>query len=164
MSTLYELSEEYLTLLQMLEDTEDSQIVIDTLEGIEGELEIKAENYAKVMRSIEGDIASIDSEIERLKKRKATMQNNVDSLKKHLQSVMLTTGKTKFKTELFSFNIQKNGGKRPVIWDVPVEEIPDDFVKIERKPDNEKIYKFIEELGGCVYAHLGERGESLRIK
>ena len=164
MSTLYELTGDYLALLQMLEDTEDSQIVIDTLEGIEGEIEIKADNYARVMKCIEGDIAAVKAEIERLQARKKTMENNIDNLKKHLQYAMVTTGKTKFKTELFSFAVQKNGGKRPVIWDVPVDELPDDFVKIEKKPNATAMAEYLDNMGDNIYAHYGEQGESLRIK
>lgn len=164
MSTLYELTGEYMALLQMLEDTEDAQVVIDTLEGIDGEIEFKADNYAKVMKCIEGDIAAVKAEIDRLQARKKTMENNIDSLKKHLQYAMVTTGKTKFKTELFSFSVQKNGGKRPVIWDVDVEDLPDEFLKIEKKPNATAMAEYLDKNGENEYAHYGEQDESLRIR
>ena len=48
MSTLYEITGDYLCLLEMLEDEGnlDPQAFADTLDGIEGEFEIKADNYA----------------------------------------------------------------------------------------------------------------------
>ncbi len=43
MSTLYELTDEYRQLLEMLEDPdEDPEVIRDTMEGISGELEDKA--------------------------------------------------------------------------------------------------------------------------
>ena len=54
MSTLYELTNDYLTLLDMAEDPDiDEQALIDTMEGIEGEIEIKADGYARVMKQLE---------------------------------------------------------------------------------------------------------------
>ena len=52
MSTLYEITGDYLRLLEMLEEEEaiDSKTFADTLEGIEGELEDKADGYARVIK------------------------------------------------------------------------------------------------------------------
>ena len=55
MATLYELTEEYRQLLDMMEDDSvDPEVLKDTLEGVDGELEIKAENCAKVMAELCG--------------------------------------------------------------------------------------------------------------
>ena len=52
-STLYELTDDYLALLEMAEDPDiDEQALKDTMEGIEGALEIKAEGYAKIIRTL----------------------------------------------------------------------------------------------------------------
>ena len=64
MSTLYELTQDYQALLEMMEDTEDAQVVIDTLEGVEGEIEIKADGYAKVMRQLEGEVVMLSTRTE----------------------------------------------------------------------------------------------------
>lgn len=48
MSTIYELTEDYLRLLELAEDPDtDPEAFADTLEGLDGEIEIKAEGYAK---------------------------------------------------------------------------------------------------------------------
>ena len=47
MSSIYELTGEYLELMDMLEDEEvDEQTIIDTLEALDGEIENKADNYS----------------------------------------------------------------------------------------------------------------------
>lgn len=165
MPSLYELQGEYLQLLNMLEDPEiEEQIVLDTLEGIDFELEVKAENYAKIIRELEGTVEIIKTEQKRLADKKSKLEANVKRLKDNLQEAMTATGKTKFKTDLFSFAIQKNGGALPVIVDVDTAELPDELVQITEKPDLKAIAKFLEEEPDCKYAHFGERGESLRIK
>lgn len=165
MSTLYELQGEYLQLLQMLEDPEiEEQVVLDTLEGIDYELEIKAENYAKIMKELEGNVEVIKLEMNRLAGKKNKLESNIKKLKDNLQEAMVATGKTKFKTDLFSFNIQKNGGTAPVIMDVDTSELPDELVIYTEKPNLKAIAEAIKNDPECKYAHFGERGESLRIK
>jgi chromosome segregation ATPase len=165
MSTLYELKGEYLQLLEMLEDPDiEEQVVLDTLEGIDYELEIKAENYAKIMKELEGNVETIKTEQQRLADKKSKLEANIKRLKDNLQEAMIATGKTKFKTDLFSFNIQKNGGAAPVLLDVDTSELPDELVIYTEKPNLKAIGELLKSDPECKYAHFGERGESLRIK
>ena len=165
MHSLYVLKDEYLQLLNMLEDPEiDDQIVLDTLEGLDFELEVKAENYAKIIKELEGSVEVIKMEQKRLADKKGKLEANVKKLKDNLQEAMTATGKTKFKTDLFSFAIQKNGGALPVIVDVDTAELPDELVVVTEKPDLKAIGELLKSDPNCKYAHYGERGESLRIK
>ena len=165
MSTLYELTDDYLTLLEMAEDPDiDEQALKDTMEGIEGALEIKAEGYAKIIRMLEGDAAACDAESKRLRTKKQTLENNMQRMKAALQYAMQATGKTKCKTELFSFGIQKNPAA-VVIDEGYIENIPDRFLipqdpQIDKKAIKEAL-KAGEDLEGI--AHL-EQTESLRIR
>ena len=165
MSTLYELTNDYMNLLELAEDPDiDEQAFIDTLEGIEGALEDKAEGYAKVIRTLEGDAAACDAESKRLRNKKQTIENNIKRMKAALQMAMEATGKRKFKTALFSFGIQKNPAA-VVIDEGYIENIPDRFLipqdpQIDKKAIKEAL-KNGEDLSGL--AHL-EQTESLRIK
>ena len=142
--TLYELTNDYMELLQMAEDPDiDEQAFLDTLEGIEGALEDKAENYAKAIRMLEGDAAACKAEESRLKTKRTTIENNIKHMKAALQQSMEITGKTKFKTSLFSFGIRNN---RPsVVVDGNVDDIPLDFLIVEPKPDKTAIYNALKE-------------------
>ena len=165
MANLYEITQDYLQILSMMEDPElDPQTLADTMEAVEGELEIKAENYAKVMKNLEADVAGIKAEIERLSERKKTIENNIKNMKSALQMAMETTGKTKFKTELFSFGIRKNAPS--VIMDEPyIENIPERFLKYSEPTINRSAIKEAiqngEDLEGL--AHL-ESSTSLNIR
>ena len=77
---------------------------------------------------------------------------------------MRFTGKTKFRTDLFSFNIQKNGGLQPLVIDGVLEDIPGRFL-IPQPPiiNNEAVRKLLENRQ-VEWAHLEPRGESLRIR
>ena len=158
---LYELTTVYQQLQEQIESGEPLDGVLET---INDELESKADGYARVIRNMEGDIEAFKTEEKRLAEKRRSLESAVDRLKQNLFEAMKTTGKTKFKTDLFSFAIQKNGGSIPVIVEVPTEKLPDDLVIVSEKPDLKAIQKYIEETGDITYAHLGERGESLRIK
>ena len=165
MNTLYQLTADYLNLLALAEDPDiDEQAFMDTLDGIEGAIEIKAENYAKIMRQLEADAAACDAESKRLKNKSKTIDNNIRRMKQALQFAMVATGKTKFKTQLFSFYIQKNPAS--VVMDEQyIENIPERFLirkdpEINRKAIRDAINAG-EDLTGL--AHL-ESTESLRIK
>ena len=165
MSTLYELTAEYLQLLEMAEDPDiDLQTLADTMDAIGGELEDKADGYAKVIRQLEYDEAAIDAEIKRLMSRKKTIFGNIEHMKDNLQAAMLATGKTKFKTALHSFNIQRNPPS-VVVDELMVENIPEQYLIYQEPKINKKAIlddiKAGRDLSGI--AHL-EQGESLRIR
>lgn len=167
MSNLFELTEEYMQLLEMAEDPDiDPEVLADTMEGLTGEIEDKADGYAYVIDSINADIDTIDNEIKRLQARKKTLTANVDSIKRNLYNAMLAIGKRKLKTAKHSFTIAKNGGKIPVVYApvIEIEKIPAEFVKVEWDVDKDAVREYLESGNELDFAHLGERGESLRIK
>ena len=161
MATLYELTGQYRELLEMAETEElDKQLIADTLEALEGEIETKADGYAKIIRELEGKAELLKSEIDRLSNRKTAIENNIKSMKEALQNAMYITGKVKFKTNLFNFGIQKNPPK--LVIDKP-EEIPEEFlIPQPPKVDNAKLKEILKEKE-LPFAHL-EQSESLRIR
>ena len=162
---LYQLTSDYETVLNMLYDEEiDEQMILDTLEGIEGEIEDKADGYAKIIRELLSDAEKVKNEKLRLEARQKSFENKAKLLKKNLEKTLIQIGKTKFKTELFSFSVQKNGGKLPLIID-EIKEVPEEYFKhTEKELDNTKIREAIDSGKKITFAHYGEQGESLRIK
>ena len=60
MESLYELTEQYAAVRDMLFDEDvDEQVINDTLESIEGAIEMKADNYAKIIRETTATAAVI---------------------------------------------------------------------------------------------------------
>ena len=163
--TLYQLTEDFKALLVLAEDPDvDPEVFQDTLDGIEGEIEVKAEGYAMVMRELEASELAIKSEVDRLNARRLSISNHIRHMKLALQAAMQATGKTKFKTDLFSFGIQKT--PPAVVMDEQyLENIPQKYL-VQQDPviDKKKIKEDLKagvDLDGI--AHL-EQTESLRIR
>lgn len=162
---LYEIAEQYKELETMLYDGEvDEQLIWDTLEGIDMEFEEKADNYAKFIKGLIADAAAIKAEEERLYCRRKAIENRAAGLKNRLEENMRFIGKTKFKTELFSFNIQKNGGKQPLMITENLADIPMKFlVQQDPVPNKEAIRAYLAD-HVVDWAELQPHGESLRIR
>ncbi|MCI9658715.1 MAG: siphovirus Gp157 family protein [Lachnospiraceae bacterium] len=164
MSSLYELTEQYEGIRMMLYDGEtDEQTILDTLESIDAEIEEKADNYAKIIQDMKSSIEILKAEEERLKTRRKRLEARENLLKTRLEENMRFIGKTSFKTALFSFNIQSNGGLQPLeigmISDIPMRFL----VQQEPVPDNKKIREYLKE-HEVEWARLLPRGDSLRIR
>lgn len=163
--TLYDLTDEYMALLQMAEDPDcDPEVLADTMEALEGEIEDKADGYAIVMKELEATEQKIKTEVDRLNARRLSISNNIRCMKLRLQTSMIETGKTKFKTDLFSFGIQKNP-PAVVIDEQYIENIPKKYL-VQQDPviDKKKIKEDLKagvDLEGI--AHLAQT-ESLRIR
>lgn len=159
--TIYELNADWQRVFEMLLDPEiPEEAVFDTIEMIEAGMDDKADSYAKILKSMEGDVAQIDTEIKRLQERKQRINRRHDWMKQSLFDMMKATGRTKFKTALFSFSIQRNGGKKPIGL---TDTVPEQWRK-PGEPDMGKIREYLENGGELSFATLCEPGESLRIR
>ncbi len=161
MISMYQMEREWQEVFKLLLDPEvPEEAVFDTLEMIEADMDTKADRYAMVMREMDGDVAAIEGEIKRLQDRKTFITNRKKALKKRLYDTMKATGRTKFKTALFSFSIQKNGGTQPVKL---LGEVPEAWRK-PGDPDMAKIREYLANGNDLPFAALEERGESLMIR
>lgn len=151
--TLYELTESWLNVQQMMEDTDDMEAVLDTLEAIEGGIEDKADNYGKLIRNLTADVESIKAEEERLAKRRRTISNNIDSLKERLFFTMKAINKDRIKTDLFSFTVANNP---------PTAQIDDEpgFLEWARANDTRFVREKIE-LNKKALAEALKSGEEI---
>jgi len=119
---LYELSVAF----QEVQNMElDPEVMKDTLDSIGGTFENKAENMAKLIRNLESDRLAYKEEEDRLKTKRQAVENKLEWLKTYLKDCMKLTGKTKFKSGVFKFSIQKN----PVSVNITNKKIiPEDYL------------------------------------
>lgn len=174
--------------LAALADTDDEglkQAIQDTMDAIQGEFEVKADNIVMLRRNLEGDIAAIDTELDRLGELKRIKANAVAQLTEYLRRNMDAAGIKTIKRPLFSITLA--AGREKVIVDKE-DDVPDELtvVKTSIAPDktaiaaklkeirehNEDVRKRMDAGDDCEHeliaepewAHL-ERGESsIRIK
>lgn len=162
MSTMYELTDNFMAVLEMASDPEiPPEAIADTLEGIEGEIELKALSYAIIIKELEGEAVKLKTEETRLLSKRKSLENNIKRIKDNLFNAMKITGKEKFKTDLFSFGIQKSPAKL-VIDDLSL--IPEKYY-VEQAPklDEQRLKLDLKSGIECKYAHL-EQGEHVRIR
>ncbi|SCJ98991.1 Siphovirus Gp157 [uncultured Clostridium sp.] len=159
---LYELAENYLNLQELLENQEIPQeLITKALDQVDGELEEKAENIAKLIKTLEVDINGFKEEEKRLSDKRKSLENRVKGLKEYLDGAMKLTGKTKFKGKLFSFNIQKNPPSASILDE---SLIPEKYlIKQEPLIDKKSILMDLKNGEDIPGAEL-KQTESLRIK
>lgn len=141
MSSLYNLKEDYKRVLELQAEGVDEEVIKDTLESIDDAIEDKADSYSYVIREKKGQNDTIDEEIKRLQALKRSNKRLIELLQENLYEVMKDTGKTKFKTDLNSFWIQKN----PMSIDIKYEDnIPEDFYVTERKLQRRDLINYVK--------------------
>ena len=138
---IFNLSDDYMQILSMMEDPDlDKQMLKDTMEGIEGALEDKFDNYVFVAKEMQADIKALEETIKELQARKDSKESNLKKLKEIMTLVMITTGKVKFKTSLHSYWVQKNP-ESVVIDTEDVRAIPEDYLTFKEPEPNKTAIK-----------------------
>ena len=156
---LYDLTGNYKKVYEMDLDDETWQ---DTLESIDSAIEQKADGLMYVIRDLEVDVVGLKDEEARLKKKREVAERKIKRLKQYLQDNMETIGKTKFKTQLFSYNIQNN----PASLKLTDEKlIPEKYYTVEtsRKYDNKAIKDDLK-AGKVINGAELKTSQSLRIR
>lgn len=161
MSTLFNLSDQYKQVLELIQENGKEQVLTDTLESINDSIEAKADGYIAVSKTLEAENDAIDVEIKRLQERKKINQNGIERLKTTLLEAMEFTGKTKFKTELHNYSIRNNAPSLQINDDT---KIPKQFY-LEQQPklDKRELLKFVKENGEFDGVEL-KRSKSLGVR
>jgi hypothetical protein len=168
MASLYELTGDYAKFAEIAQQgdlDDDMQAMLDdALANLADDIEVKLENYAKVIKNFESDIEGLKKEEDRLAGKRKTLENRVKSMKTAMRDAMIATGKLKVKGDLFSFTV-RNNAPSVVMDEQYIENIPEKYLipqepKIDRKLLAEDI-KSGADLEGI--AHL-ESSQSILIK
>ena len=163
METLRELTNDMYALLEYADSTDpdDQAVFQDTLDGLKGMIEQKADGYCAVMDQIKANIAAHDLEIKRLTARKNAMEANIKRMKELLLEAMVAMDEKKIMTGLYTITRCKNGGKQSIEI---TGKVPDKYCKITIEPDMDKIREALELGVDLPFASLKERGEHITVK
>jgi len=160
---MYQLLGEYNELMDMLMSGEYDQLVIrDTIEGLDGEIEEKANNIGKMIKMLSGKQKMVKKEADRLDEMQKSIGNSIDTLKRSLEYCMQVTGKPKFRTELFNFWMQKNQPSLK-IDDISLDKVPEQFIKRDPEINRAKVREYIEAGNSLDWARF-EQTESIRMR
>lgn len=166
---LFQLTGQWLELLNMAGDPEvDEEVLLTTLEALEGDIEAKADGYAYVIKSLkvqigalEGEIKAIWEEYEAAMAHKKAVENNIERMKRSLMICMKAMDKPKLKTDRFSFWIQQT--PPAVIIDDENNITTKYLIPQPPKVDKDGIKKAIQDGAELPFAHL-ETHDSLRFR
>lgn len=160
--TMYELTEEFKELLNMLEDPDvDDQVLADTLEAVAGEIEAKAEGYAAVITMLESDVAAVKAEERRLAERRRIFETRIARIKDTVKAAMLLANLKRIERPLFTLSVRATA---PSLVIDDEGAIPECYWK-QAEPTIDKVALKNDIKAGleCGYAHL-EAGQALSIK
>lgn len=80
----------------------------DTLDGIEGEFDIKAENIACYIKQLEGDLELLKKQKAAFERRRRAKENQLEGIKKYLLECMQKTKRQKLETERAVITVRNN--------------------------------------------------------
>ena len=161
MSSLYDLTGEFKALYELAINDEDPQAFLDTLEGLKGELEVKAGGYVHVIKQLTMEADECDRLIDAFTAKKSARLNNIKRMKEALLNAMDAAGIDKLAAGEYTLKIANNGGVQPLKID---GDVPDSFTKVIVQPDNDLIRKALNEGQELSFARLEPRGRHLNIK
>jgi len=161
---LYEVTDIYLRALKGLEDSDlPENVVLNTLDALEGALEVKATNVAAYFQNLEAEANAIKNAETRMAKRRKAIESRVEWLRHYLKTNMDRCGITEIKSPEFVLKIVKNP---PMMVIDHQDAIPEQFMRIipeTREPDKNALKEALKTGEVIPGAHL-ETQTRLSIK
>lgn len=164
MTALYQLTADYREAAERLTDSDlPEEVIRDTLEGLAGEIEAKAQNVAFIIRNMEVSAKAIREAAASMLDRAKSEENRAANIKRYLLENMIASGISKIECPYFKLSVRDNPPST-VIDDeslIPVtllREIPARY-----EPNKLDIKMALQEGLEVPGAHL-ERSKRLEIK
>lgn len=169
--TLIDIAEDVIALDDLLDELEgdvsgQDAAVAAFLEENDRALSTKVDGYAGLISELEHRAAVRKAEAKRIADLAKAEENRARYLKQRLLHALDAMGIGRVDTDRYRVSTANNGGKIPVVCEVGVDDLPEQFVrtKIEHKPDLDALREALEQGAEVPGVRLGERGRSLRIK
>lgn len=162
MAKLYELVADLQAFVEENEGLEDEQIYKDTLEGLQGEIDDKIEQWNRCIKNLEAERDALKSEYQRLYERYKAQDAQVRHMKETLLMYLKAMGRKEGGKVLMA-KIVKNGGAQPLEILCQPEELPKAFRKVKIEADNTAIRDALAAGKKLKFARLLERGEHIKV-
>lgn len=163
--TLYQLADQFKQAAERMADLDlPEAVVADTLEGLAGEIEVKATNVAMFVRNLEASADAIKEAEANMAARRKAIENRAKRIRAYLQGQMERTGITKIECPYFKLAVRDNP---PAVVIDAESQLPQKFMRTPEPPppapDKKAIAEALKSGEEVPGAHL-ERGKRLEIK
>lgn len=135
MATLYELTGVYAGLMAQLEEAEteeEAAAIYAAMDGLEMDITVKAEAYAKVMKNKLADAEAYMKESTRLKELADAAKARAEKLKESIRLAMVQVGTTKIRTDIGVWKTRLNNPSCEVI---DIRAVPEAYRKHIEPPE-----------------------------
>lgn len=162
---LYEISKQYMDFLDAVENGDiPPESVVDTLAGIDGEFEEKADNIACLIKRTNAEADAIEQEEKRLYARRMVKKNSAKRLTSYLLEQMQSMGKRKLETSRNVITVAGTAPSVKVANEQALYLIRPDLFSVSTPSLNKVEIKALLNAGEEIPGAWLERGEALRIK
>lgn len=168
--TLFTIGEDLERLNELLDevgdDAEQQTLINSWFETLGDERDRKLDGYAALITEMTARAAVRKAEGQRMLELAAVDENRARLLKDRLKVFFETHNLKTVETSRYKLQIQRNGGKAPLILDesVPANRLPEQFQRVSVDFDTTAIREALERGETLEFAQLGERGVSMRIR
>lgn len=110
MSSLFQLADQYRSLLALADSETEipEEVLRDTVEGLQGELQVKAQNVARFVLNQEAMAEAIENAAEQMQLRAKRLRNRTGYLKQYLLTNMQAVGLQKVESPEIVLSIRNN--------------------------------------------------------
>lgn len=129
---LYELTEQYQTVLEMAREGGEGFDYEAMLNGMEGAISDKLDGYCKVIKTLEAEAEAVKAESLRLSQRKTVLENQVTRMKEAMKTGMIRLDMDKHKSTLFTVSITK---PRQRVEVTNIDAVPSELLKVKKEVD-----------------------------
>lgn len=166
MPKLYEITDQYARLMTFIaendgEITEAEQV---QLKELQGEINIKGENIAKLIKNLSADEVAFKEESKRLSARAKSLKNRIDWLKIYLKYEMLRMNVRDIKGEVLTVRIRPS---QPSCIILDEKVIPPAYFRVipeTREVDKKAIIESFKKEDKIIPGTEIARGETLTIR
>lgn len=161
----FELSRAYQQILDFETATDGQAGAFDlALAQLSDAIEDKAENIAKVIRSLEAEAEAFDNEAKRLAEQAKVRRNKVDRLKEYLLLGLTAAGKDRVKGALFTVAVQDSPPRCEVMDAGSVPDVFQVVIPATMRVDAKAIIQHFRDTGEQVPGAVVSAGKHLRIR
>jgi hypothetical protein len=164
MKPLYALVEQFRELERLDVEEIDDQALADTLEGLKGEITVKATNCALFARNIETFADTVDEAAAQMAERAKRLRRKADSIRAYLLDQMRGAGISKIQAPEFTVSIRKNPAAVQI---APDAAIPQEYMVVPEppppRPDKRKLAEALKS-GETIDGVRLEQSERLDIR